>query len=229
MELDFWKLRVYRGLQYTRSIVFHVDVGSSKGAAGPSRLNTLSLHPEARTCRNLFAFSHVSLEQSKHAPAVSDHTSYPSMPSSQNIQASTTTLTRRHYATSKPKALWISWSPYGDTVTWQHGESPRRSVACGRIYIYSSPGPILLLLSCSLVLRSHCRCPPRPFQLMRTPTSRKYVTRVISSPSPALYVDPTTILTVLRLFAPKLTLPHPLPFFSHCIDRSFSVQLLLSG
>ena len=53
---------------------------------------------------------------------------------------------------------------------------------------------------------------PPPFQLMPASTSPEYVTRVISSPSPALYVDPTLVRTVLR-FWPR-------------VDRSVSATFL---
>ena len=40
-----------------------------------------------------------------------------------------------------------------------------------------------------------------PFQLMTASTLHEYVIRVISPPSPALYVDATIVRTVLRLVA----------------------------
>lgn len=45
--------------------------------------------------------------------------------------------------------------------------------------------------------------PTSPFQPMSAPTSPEYVTQVISPPSPALYVDPTLVRTVLRLLGPS--------------------------
>ena len=142
------------------------------------------------------------------------------MQPSQNIQVSTIASTRRRQATSRPRASWVGWSPDGDTAAWRHRKFPPP-------FSHAQSNP-----------HSPQPCPNPPFARLQPSPSSSPPVPAVSVPVDentgfAQICDPGHIFAFTStvcgpchctrrptFFVPELTLPHPLPFFSHCINRS---------